>query len=79
LKFKFLDKFSYIWLQKQLEKILGLPPDVTVDKLEDVHDAIEDQWEEKDSGLKVVKIISSGITSIAICKNGQGKYSSLFI
>lgn len=40
LRMKFLNKYSYIFIQKQLEKILGKPPVVTEDKLDKIEDVI---------------------------------------
>lgn len=40
LRMKFLNKYSYIFILKQLEKVLGTSPVVTEDKLDKIEDAI---------------------------------------
>lgn len=83
LKFKFLAKYSYIWLEKELEKVLGKPPVVTEKNINDVQDAIEEQWEDRASelsldslkkkGYLVVKIFSNGSKQSVLCKDKTGQ------
>lgn len=88
LRQKFLNKYSYIWLQKQLEKILGLPSEVTEDKLDDINKAIDQHWTKANkatfdliqkNGYSIIKIFQGKMSSLVLCKDTDGNIRTLIL
>lgn len=81
LAFKYLQKFGYIWLWKNLEKIMGdvdEQPELNPQDLSEIKNVIDEGWcemDDKRAGIKTDKIANNG-TSRAVPRGAQSKAKS---